>query len=73
MIEACPTCLGYVKFRLLSNSAPRFLADVDGFVSRPTHPINNVATSQEIPSRLKLIETCKFGYHRHKGGGLCQN
>ena len=35
--------------------------------------LNNVAASQEIPSRLKLIETCKFEYNLHKGGGLCQN
>ena len=44
-IEACPTCLEYnvyvffwgdISFRksgLLSNTAPRFLADADGFVS----------------------------------------
>ena len=22
---------------------------------------------------LKQIETCKYEYHRHKDGGLCQN
>ena len=42
MIEACPTCLGYVFFfkyisfpksGLLSNTTQRFLADADGFVS----------------------------------------
>ena len=41
--------------------------------SSPTHPLTDVATSQEIPLHLKLIETCKFEYHRHKDGGLCQN
>ena len=35
MIEACHTCLGYVfsEIQAMANTTPRFLADVDGFVS----------------------------------------
>ena len=35
MIEACPTCLGYVfsEIQATVNTTPRVLADVDGFVT----------------------------------------
>ena len=47
---------------------------LDPVIQHPDHPghprpLHNVATSQEIPMRVKRIETCKFGYHRHKDGG----
>ena len=44
MMGACPTSLGYVFSKLgpLSNTTPRFLADVDGSVSDPELGINYV-------------------------------